>query len=60
MVIFMDIAFLGMCLTARSSACGAIPVTPSYIRYRFDGKLRPRAACVRCGHVLLGSAADAV
>ena len=33
MVIFMGIAFLGMCLTARSSTCGAIPVTPSYIRY---------------------------
>jgi hypothetical protein len=57
-VIFMDIAFLGMCLTARSSARGANPVTPSYILYRIDGKLRARAA--RCGRALFSLAADAV
>ena len=39
MVIFMVIAFLGMCLTARNSTCGAIPATPSYIRYCLGGKL---------------------
>jgi hypothetical protein len=44
MVIFMGIAFLGMWLAGRSAACGAIPVTPSYILFRFDGKLRARVA----------------
>jgi len=39
MVIFMVVAFLGMCLTARGSACGAIPVAVSYILYGFCGKL---------------------
>jgi hypothetical protein len=47
MVIFMTVAFHRKFLMTRSSACGAIPVTPSYILYRFDGKLRARAA--RCG-----------
>jgi hypothetical protein len=51
MVIFMAIAFRGMCLTARSSACGAIPVTQSYILPRLGGKPWPRVMRFgsRCG-----------
>jgi hypothetical protein len=43
MVIFMTVTFHGVYLTARSSACGAISLAPSYILPHLGGKLRARA-----------------
>jgi len=49
----MVITFLGMWLTARSSACGAIPVAPSYILHHLCGKLWARIIwfSARCGMI---------